>query len=238
MKRFLKATIGLVAIVAIAGCAGGQSPSASLGLGPQSDRPEVVAALDHDTDFASTNFIVQGAVAGAVVGCGLGLLLGGKAKNCLAGAAVGAVGGGVAGAAVAEGNKKQILAEDQEDRLYAELNAEGEDLRAYNSKVETAIARLDSDLKNLETRRRKKQVNAETYEAEYSSIKRDSAKLAEHAREQREEVEERNASLEDYDLSKRNAKVQKVNFSLVFDSADSTADFDRRATNAYKGQGA
>lgn len=234
MKRLLRLPAMLATCLCLAittaGCNNGALPP-ELGGPEPTTRPEVAAVLTHQTDYAPGRVILEGAVIGAALGCGIGLLLGGGAKDCAIGAGVGAVAGDYAGAAVAEGNKRQILAEDKEDQLYAELQAEGEGLRAYNEKMEIAIARLNTDLKSLRSQQRKKLITAEQYEAELASLKRDSAALTENSDDQLETVEVRNEELEEYELSPRTEKARDLNLALVFDSAEQASDFDSKMEN-------
>lgn len=216
---------GLAASLALtSGCATG---SAGGGYGaPKSTRPEVAAALNHDTKYASVGIVVQGAVIGAAIGCGLGLLLGGGARSCAKGAAIGGVGGAVAGGVAANANQKQILEEDKQSKLFAELTQERDGLRAYNGKMEAAIARLRTDYKSLQQELAAKRITAAQYATAKSSIETDIGLLKKDAEKTQKTVAERNEDINKYTVSSQITYVSEVNLSYVHNINDELKQLD------------
>ncbi len=196
------------------------------GPGGSSSRPEVEAALDHDTEFASARIILQAAAVGAALGCGIGLLLGGGVRSCAEGALLGGAGGAVAGGVAAAANDRQIMAEDRQDALYADLVAEREDLRAYNTKMSAAVARLRDDYALLRSQQAAKQISAEQYASEKRSIDRDIARLEADAQEARQSVVERNEEIETYNISSQISGVSRANLAYIDDISRELQELD------------
>ncbi len=104
MRRILKAWVVVLPLFSVA-CASGGAPGTAGGSGGT----QSADALNTYNGDITTEYTATGVVVGAALGCGLGLLLTGKAEYCAAGAAAGGVAGGVGGYAVSKSQQTQSL---------------------------------------------------------------------------------------------------------------------------------
>lgn len=113
---------------------------------------------------------VQGAAVGAAVGCGLMLLMGGGADDCLVGAAaggaIGGVGGNAAGRTAAQANK-DIL---QRDAILGNLRNTTKRLSGVESRLNGVLRAQDSELRSLRRQLSSGQVTESAYTARARAI--------------------------------------------------------------------
>lgn len=96
------------------------------------------------------SFVLQGALAGALAGCGAGFVVGGELKDCLIGAGGGAVIGGVGGALVARGNQQQVAFQGKTGQLIATAENQTQMLREQERRLQGIMANLRSEEATLQ----------------------------------------------------------------------------------------
>ncbi|MEM8697929.1 MAG: hypothetical protein AAGF44_02090 [Pseudomonadota bacterium] len=235
MSRWIRTTAlgaGCAAFLALGGCAQTQGIASDIDAAlptflQEPSTPEVAAVLDHDVEYSSVGLIVQGAVVGAAIGCGIGALIAGG-RGCAVGAGVGLAAGAGTGAVVAEGNREQIEAESEADRIFAELKREQANLSEYKSKVSVAVRRLRADHRELRRLQAAKEISAEEAEARSAAIKRDLVLLKENTQDNVEAVEERNAKLEEQEteLEPRSKRIVNASFNTIYDADDTVGELE------------
>lgn len=177
MRRILVA--GLVSsALALSACTeasmsgGGYSSSASV-AGKTAAERELEAQV-RDLNKVTQNIVVsntvQGAVFGAVAGCGLALLLGGSGDDCAKGAVAGGVVGGVAGNQVgqAAAQKKRELV--QRDQVLANLKGVSAKLDGVEGKLRAVLKSQDAELASLRRQLKANQVSQSAYNQRLNAI--------------------------------------------------------------------
>ncbi len=115
-----------------------------------------------------------GAGTGAVLGGLIGALVGGDSKGAMIGAAIGAVAGGAAGYAYGDhvASKKAEYAKEEDwlDQCIASAQKVNQDTLAYNEKIRSDIAILDTKTKQLQQQYTAQKATKQTLLAEKKNI--------------------------------------------------------------------
>lgn len=213
--RYLSAVGGLAMLVATSGCMTTEGgPTALMGLGEEPSSPEVAAFLDHDVEYALEETIIEGAVIGAAA-LGIGCALLGGGRSCLAVAAGGAVAGGLAGAAVAEGNRQQEVYKKEQNELAQQLAAERQGLQVRGQKLEAAVASLRKQKRDLSRQYSKGQITLEQRNARAAALRRDADRINAKNDAELEQLDKREASIADTKMTSANSKQFERNASTM-----------------------
>lgn len=150
----------------------GYSSSASVAgkTAAERDLEAQVRDLNKVTQNIVVSNTVQGAVVGAIAGCGLVLLLGGNGNDCAKGAVAGGVVGGVAGNQVgqAAAQKKRELV--QRDQVLANLKGVSAKLDGVEGKLHAVLKSQDAELASLRRQVRANQVSQSAYNQRLNAI--------------------------------------------------------------------
>ncbi|MCB2130167.1 MAG: hypothetical protein KDE03_14080 [Rhodobacteraceae bacterium] len=113
---------------------------------------------------------VEGAVMGALAGCGLALLMGGGGDDCARGAMVGGVVGGVAGNQVgqkAAAVKKELV---RQDAIIANLKGINSKLNGVESNLRKVVNAQNSEIRSLQRQVANKQISSSAYNSRIKAI--------------------------------------------------------------------
>lgn len=147
--------------------------SASFAAGKTAEERELEAQV-RDLDQVTKNIVVsntvQGAVFGALAGCGVGLLLGGGRDDCAKGAVVGGLAGGVAGNQVgqAAAQKKREMVE--RDKVLANLRGVSTKLDGIEGRLHAVLRSQDAELTSLRRQVKANQISQSAYEKRVQAI--------------------------------------------------------------------
>lgn len=173
LNPFTKKCIAALLAVSVAGCTqvteGIETVSAAYNIDPELTPEE--QALVEESGAIVQRSIIEGAAIGAVVGCGLGLLVSrSRLLGCAVGAGSGLLAGGLAGAAVGQGNVDAKTTLDNEDKRIAELQEEQQRLDAFGKKLRAQIKAQNQELRTLKTQLSRNEIQAATYRTKYRRI--------------------------------------------------------------------
>lgn len=150
----------------------GYSSSASVAgkTAAERDLEAQVRDLNKVTQNIVVSNTVQGAVVGAIAGCGLVLLLGGNGNDCAKGAVAGGVVGGVAGNQVGQtaAQKKRKLV--QRDQVLANLKGVSAKLDGVEGKLHAVLKSQDAELASLRRQVKANQVSQSAYNQRLNAI--------------------------------------------------------------------
>lgn len=150
----------------------GYSSSASVAgkTAAERDLEAQVRDLNKVTQNIVVSNTVQGAVVGAIAGCGLVLLLGGNGNDCAKGAVAGGVVGGVAGNQVGQtaAQKKRELV--QRDQVLANLKGVSAKLDGVEGKLHAVLKSQDAELASLRRQVKANQVSQSAYNQRLNAI--------------------------------------------------------------------
>lgn len=129
-----------------------------------------VRSLNQQTKDIVTKNTVQGALAGAAVGCGIALVLGGDGGDCARAGAAGAVAGGVFGNKVgrqaADVNKELV----KQREVIADLTKINGRLGVIEGNLRSVVRSQNAELASLRRQVSAKQVSASQYNARVNAI--------------------------------------------------------------------
>lgn len=149
--------------------AGGTSKNAELAAAEKTLVSEARSLSQQTKDIVTRN-TVQGAAIGAAAGCGLMLLMGGDANDCMTGAAVGAVaGGGIgygAGQTAAKANKKLV----EQKQVIAKLSGINQKLGSVESRLRSVVRQQNAELASLRRQVSAGQISESAYKARARGI--------------------------------------------------------------------
>ncbi|MBU1340308.1 MAG: hypothetical protein KKE44_18425 [Proteobacteria bacterium] len=134
----------------------------------------VTTGTTEDSKRTKNEGAAVGVGTGAVLGGLIGALVGGDSKGALIGAAIGAAAGGVAGYAYGDhvASKKAEYAKEEDwlDQCIASAQKVNQDTIAYNEKIRSDIALLDTKTKKLQQQYAAKQASKQTLLAQKKNI--------------------------------------------------------------------
>jgi hypothetical protein len=160
MRKYLAICIVLVA-AALSGCA---EQSGTMGFGGSSAgktaeerqlEQQVNSLTEVSRDIVTAN-TVQGALFGAAAGCGVALIFGGEAKDCLIGGAAGGAVGGVAGNQVGQRAAAANVEMVRQDQIIANLRS--------------VIASQNAQMSSLQGQLASQQISPASYDARIAAI--------------------------------------------------------------------
>jgi hypothetical protein len=216
-SKCLNALGGLALVVTTSGCmdGGGIGNPLTAITGEDPSTPEVAAFLDHDVDYALGATIVEGAVVGAVAVGGLCLLLGRSAKECAIAAAGGAVVGGAAGVAVAEGNRQQEVYKKEQNDLAEQLANERKGLNERGVKLAAAVSSLRRKAKDIKRQYKRNEISLEQYRVQAVRLQNDAKRMNAKNDDELADLDEREAEIKEMKLTKRNSRSFKKNAQIL-----------------------
>nr|WP_320143340.1 hypothetical protein [uncultured Cohaesibacter sp.] len=159
----------LIASLALAGCVTTQQPTGSL------SPTEMAMRQKQNENVRILQGVATGAAVGAIVGGGLGLLLGGDEKSMAQGAMIGALGGGVFGAADAQRVNKEAGAQAaQQDQLKGVIANAEKNIAHYQEMANFArqlAAEEKAEIDRLNAQLSAGQLAPDAYRAQMSSAR-------------------------------------------------------------------
>ena len=156
-----------------------RSAASPFAFAEQGSRTDVQArALSDMSRRIVVQTTLKGAGIGAAVGCGLVVVSAGNAKNCIAGAATGALGGAVIGRAVGKKKVAREIAAIAPSAVVRTLRKTNEQMALVETSLPARLAAQDEALSLLEVRRATGQMDAESYAKGRASIIRERQAIA------------------------------------------------------------
>lgn len=173
IKMISRHMIAVTLLVSMSACGqaqrGIETVTASLASDPTLT-PEEQALVDESGSIVTTS-LVQGVAAGALLGCLAGLAIAeNKLAGCAVGAGAGAIGGGLVGTTVGQGNLEAKRTIDNEDEKIADLNAEHQKLASFGKRLRARIKQQNAELGKMKTQLARKEIDAATYKQRYARI--------------------------------------------------------------------
>lgn len=200
MRRFALPAI-LVASLSVTACtdattSGGTTASARPAAFAMGASQKTAAERQLEADARSlkqtTNDIIvrntaEGALAGALAGCGLAVLMGGSARDCAVGAVAGGVAGGVAGNQVGRAAAAKNVQLVQRDQVLANLKGVSAKLNTVERNLAAVVKSQNSEIASLNRQLKGGQISQSAYTARVNAINSNrstvSAALAESERD-------------------------------------------------------
>ncbi|GHG98484.1 RND family efflux transporter [Pseudodonghicola xiamenensis] len=146
-------------------------------LAASSNKTEAERKLEADTkslNQVTGNIIVrntvEGALAGAAIGCGLVLLMGGNGQDCAKGAAVGAVAGGAYGNSVGQKAAQKKVELVKRDQVLANLRGVSAKLGGVETQLRAVVSSQNAELRSLRRQVEGKQISQSQYDARLAAI--------------------------------------------------------------------
>ncbi|MEM6594127.1 MAG: hypothetical protein AAF672_05005 [Pseudomonadota bacterium] len=173
-----KLIIGLFAIMALglAACTEETLSVASGGGGGKKTAQERkleqdIRSLNQQTRDIITKNTIQGAAAGAALGCGVALIFGGNSNDCVRGAVAGGVVGGVAGNQVGRKAAKvnQELVKQRE--TIAKLSGINKRLGGIEANLRSVVRSQNAEIASLRRQVNAKQISPSQFNARVNAIK-------------------------------------------------------------------
>lgn len=130
---------------------------------------EVVSLRQQTQDIIVRN-TVEGAIAGAVAGCALVLMMGGDGDDCARGAVVGGVAGGVGGNAVGRAAAKKNEELVKQDQILANLKGINARLGSVNTRLSSVIAAQNTEIASLKRQLDGEQISQSAYDSRVRAI--------------------------------------------------------------------
>lgn len=121
---------------------------------------------------------LKGAMIGAAVGCGLGVLSASNASNCITTAAVGAAGGAVIGNMAGKKDVQRRVTLASPNALVRNLRKANDNLASLQTSLPDLLAAQDAQLNKLSLSLAAGQISKETHDQRVKAIRDDRAKLA------------------------------------------------------------
>jgi hypothetical protein len=186
MSRFGYIGISIV-LLGLAGCVetttsgssgtpGTPAPS-NLASSPSSQKTAAERNLEAEAKSLSkvTNDIivrntVEGAVIGALAGCGIALMLGGDGEDCAGGAVVGGLAGGVAGNQVGRAAASKNVELVNRDQVLANLRGVSTQLNSVEANLRTVVRAQNAEISSLNRQLAAGQISESSYKARVNSI--------------------------------------------------------------------
>lgn len=144
--------------------AGGASQNKELAAAEKTLVAEAKSLSQQSKDIVTRN-TVQAAAIGAAAGCGLMLLMGGDANDCMQGAAMGAVAGGAvgygAGKEAAKANTKLV----EQKEVIAKLSGINKKLGSVETRLRSVVRQQDAELASLRRQMSAGQISESAYKA-------------------------------------------------------------------------
>lgn len=183
MKRFVISGAFCAALLASGctdatvggGAANGAKPAAFSAVSTQKTAAERQLEADAKSLKQITNNIivrntVEGAVVGALAGCGLAVLMGGNAQDCARGAAVGGVVGGVAGNNVGRQAAQKKVELVQRDQVLANLKGVSAKLNVVERNLAAVVKSQNSEISSLRRQLKAGQISQASYSSRINAI--------------------------------------------------------------------
>lgn len=139
---------------------------------------EQAAALNAHARGIVRASTLKGAMIGAAVGCGLGMMSAGGASNCAKVAAVGAIGGAVAGNIAGKRDVTRRVELASPNALVRNLRKANKELAVIKETLPTLLARQDAEMNSLSMALAANQINAQTHDQRIAAIRNQRAQLA------------------------------------------------------------
>jgi uncharacterized protein YcfJ len=182
LGRLVLIVVGL----ALAGCtettSGSSSsastkPSSSVALSSSSQKTAAEKKLEAEAkslNQVTNNIIVrntvEGAVVGALAGCGIALLLGGDGDDCASGAVVGGLAGGVAGNQVGRAAAAKNVELVKRDQILANLRGVSTRLNSVEANLRSVVKAQNAEITSLNRQLAAGQISKSSYNARVNSI--------------------------------------------------------------------
>ena len=170
--------------LALAGCTGttgGDGASSSSGgavatavSAQKTDAERKLEAEAKSLNQQTTDIIVrntvEGAVVGALAGCGIALLMGGDGNDCARGAVVGGVAGGVTGNQVGRAAAAKNVELVKRDQVLANLRGVSTRLNSVESNLRSVVRAQNAEIASLNRQLAAGQVTKSSYNARVNAI--------------------------------------------------------------------
>jgi len=176
----------IVVGLALAGCtettSGGASgastkPASAVALSSSSQKTAAEKKLEAEAkslNQVTNNIIVrntvEGAVVGALAGCGIALLLGGDGDDCASGAVVGGLAGGVAGNQVGRAAAAKNVELVKRDQILANLRGVSTRLNSVEANLRSVVKAQNAEITSLNRQLAAGQISKSSYNARVNSI--------------------------------------------------------------------
>lgn len=151
-------------------------PAAALSV-PSSQKTEVERKLEAEAkslNQVTNNIIVrntvEGAVMGALAGCGLVLILGGDGDDCAAGAVAGGVAGGIAGNQVGRAAAAKNVELVKRDQVLANLRGVSSKMNSVESNLRAVVKSQNAEISSLSRQLSAGQITKSSYNARVNAI--------------------------------------------------------------------
>ncbi|WP_420010895.1 hypothetical protein [Tateyamaria sp.] len=225
----LTPALSLIAIAALAGCAEfPQRPDAATRLDTSplvfQNRAQDAAYLTEQADtlkqmaqYVQRKSTLRGAAAGAVIGCGLGVLTANGAERCLIGAAAGGLVGAAAGNKAGQRDVTRRLDAATPDMLMRSLRTTQDHMDRMNLSLPQVLAQQDAELAQLQTAHEKGEINQAAYDDGINSIRQSRADIAEALT-----------------MSEKQVRASRANIQNAVDKGQTGLDWHLKATQALQ----
>lgn len=170
--------------LALAGCTGttggdGASSSSGAAVASSVSAKKTDAERKLEAEAKSLNQVtndiivrntVEGAVVGALAGCGIALLMGGDGNDCARGAVVGGVAGGVTGNQVGRAAAAKNVELVKRDQVLANLRGVSTRLNSVESNLRSVVRAQNAEIASLNRQLAAGQVTKSSYNARVNAI--------------------------------------------------------------------
>lgn len=129
-----------------------------------------VKSLNKVTSNIIARNTVEGALAGAAIGCGLMLLMGGDADDCARAAVVGGVAGGAYGNQVGKKTAAKNVELVKRDQMLANLKGVSTKLNGIEGELRSVLKSQDAELRSLKRQLATNQISQSAYNARLNAI--------------------------------------------------------------------
>lgn len=127
-------------------------------------------SLNQVTNNIIVRNTVEGAVVGALAGCGIALLLGGDGDDCAAGAVVGGVAGGVTGNQVGRAAAAKNVELVKRDQVLANLRGVSTRLNSVETNLRAVVRSQNAEIASLNRQLAAGQITKSSYNARVNAI--------------------------------------------------------------------
>jgi len=173
-----------------------------------------VTALQQSADKLVQTSTVNGALVGSVLGCGLTVLSASNARNCVAGAVVGGVGGAFVGNRIGERRVAERVQLVAPDVIVRDLQAANAQVARIKADLPALIARQEGDLNRLTVQLINNEITQEVHDAGVAAI-----------------IQERADILDALTLSAQDARRASNNLRLAAANGQEDLDWQIEATS-------
>ncbi|AZB57029.1 hypothetical protein EBL89_17110 [Cereibacter sphaeroides] len=177
-KLLTAAFVGMIALAG--GCTtetvGHSTKSAPSGFSVSNKTPKEISlekqvkSLNQQSRDIVVRNTVEGAMAGAVVGCGVALLFGGNGDDCVKGAAAGAIVGGVGGNAVGQQAAQKNRDLVKRDEVLAKLKGINASLGSVQTNLRDVLRSQNAEIASLQRQVGANQITQSAYDKRVRAI--------------------------------------------------------------------